>query len=107
MIRFRRQFTLATIAVTLALTAPAYAGKTQDAVKARGRLVCSVHAGLAGFSQADGIGNWSGPDVDLFAALAAVRNKEAMNAKDHVILPTLISKEPLGAMVRRRIIRDC
>ncbi len=35
------------------------------------------------------------------SGLASVRNKEAKNPKDHVILPTLISKEPLGPMVRR------
>ncbi len=33
--------------------------------------------------------------------LASVRNKEAKNPDDHVILPTLISNEPLGPMVRR------
>jgi general L-amino acid transport system substrate-binding protein len=30
-----------------------------------------------------------------------VRNKEAKNPAEHVILPELISKEPLGPMVRR------
>jgi len=30
-----------------------------------------------------------------------VRNKEAKNPDDHLILPTLISKESLGPMVRR------
>ena len=35
------------------------------------------------------------------SGLASVRNKEAKNPADHVILPTLISKEPLGPMVRR------
>ena len=35
------------------------------------------------------------------SGLASVRNKEAKEPKDHVILPELISKEPLGPAVRR------
>jgi general L-amino acid transport system substrate-binding protein len=35
------------------------------------------------------------------SGLASVRNKEAKTPADHVILPELISKEPLGPMVRR------
>ena len=35
------------------------------------------------------------------SALASVRNKVAKNPADHVILPEVISKEPLGPMVRR------
>ena len=35
------------------------------------------------------------------SGLASVRNKEATNPADHVILPDLISKEPLGPSVRR------
>ena len=35
------------------------------------------------------------------SGLASVRNKEAGNPEDHVILPDLISKEPLGPAVRR------
>ena len=35
------------------------------------------------------------------SALASVRNKEAKVPTDHIILPELISKEPLGPMVRR------
>ena len=35
------------------------------------------------------------------SGLASVRNKEAGNPDDHVILPDLISKEPLGPSVRR------
>ena len=54
-----------------ALAAPAHAGKTLDAVKARGQLVCGVSSGVAGFSQADSSGNWSGLDVDICRAIAA------------------------------------
>ncbi len=35
------------------------------------------------------------------SGLASVRNKEAKNPAEHLILPELISKEPLGPMVRR------
>jgi len=35
------------------------------------------------------------------SGLAAVRNKSAKNPADHLILPDLISKEPLGPLVRR------
>lgn len=35
------------------------------------------------------------------SGLASIRSREAKNPKDHVILPELISKEPLGPLVRR------
>jgi general L-amino acid transport system substrate-binding protein len=61
---------LATLATTL-LAPPAHAGKTLDAIKSRGQLVCGVNVGLAGFAAADSSGNWSGLDVDVCRALAA------------------------------------
>ena len=50
---------------------PAMAGKTLDAIKARGEMVCGVNTGLAGFSAADSSGKWSGMDVDTCRAIAA------------------------------------
>jgi len=50
---------------------PAHAGKTLDAIKARGQVICGVHTGLAGFSAADSNGKWSGIDVDVCRAVAA------------------------------------
>jgi general L-amino acid transport system substrate-binding protein len=50
---------------------PAHAGKTLDAIKARGQVVCGVNTGLAGFSAADSQGNWTGLDVDVCKAIAA------------------------------------
>jgi len=50
---------------------PAHAGKTLDAIKARGQVVCGVNVGLAGFSAADSNGKWSGLDVDICRAVAA------------------------------------
>jgi general L-amino acid transport system substrate-binding protein len=66
------KLSLTVFAVVAALTAAhAHAGKTIDAIKARGQLVCGVNTGLAGFSQADSQGNWTGLDVDLCRAIAA------------------------------------
>jgi general L-amino acid transport system substrate-binding protein len=65
---------LATVCTTalLGLAAlPAQAGKTVDAIKARGQLICGVNTGLAGFSAADSQGNWTGLDVDVCKAIAA------------------------------------
>jgi general L-amino acid transport system substrate-binding protein len=58
-------------ALSAVLAAPAHAGKTLDAIKARGQVVCGVNTGLAGFSAADSQGKWSGLDVDICRAIAA------------------------------------
>ena len=50
---------------------PAHAGKTLDQIKQRGQVICGVNTGLAGFSQADSNGNWTGLDVDVCRAIAA------------------------------------
>jgi general L-amino acid transport system substrate-binding protein len=68
--RFAYQVSLATVASML-LMSPVHAGKTIDAIKARGELVCGVNLGLPGFSQADSQGKWSGLDVDTCRAVAA------------------------------------
>jgi general L-amino acid transport system substrate-binding protein len=60
---------------------PAQAGKTVDAIKARGQLICGVHTGLAGFSAADSQGNWSGLDVDVCKAIAAALLGDASKVK--------------------------
>ena len=60
---------VATIGTLLAV--PAHAGKTLDAIKARGQVVCGVNTGLAGFAAADSSGKWSGLDIDVCKALAA------------------------------------
>jgi general L-amino acid transport system substrate-binding protein len=58
-------------AVAALAAAPAHAGKTLDTIKQRGSLICGVNTGLAGFSQADSGGNWTGLDVDVCRAVAA------------------------------------
>jgi general L-amino acid transport system substrate-binding protein len=58
-------------ALLAAFAVPAHAGKTLDAIKARGQVICGVNTGLAGFSQADSQGKWTGLDVDICRAIAA------------------------------------
>lgn len=73
---------LGSLAAAALFTAlPAQAGKTLDAIKSRGQLVCGVHTGLAGFSQADAQGNWSGFDVDFCRAIAAAVLGDATKVK--------------------------
>jgi len=55
----------------LAQFGAAQAQATLSAVKARGALVCGVSQGLAGFSQADASGKWTGFDVDFCRAISA------------------------------------
>ena len=75
----------ASLVITGALAAiaaaPAQAGKTLDAIKARGQVVCGVNTGLAGFSQADSNGKWSGLDVDVCRAIAAATLGDAEKVK--------------------------
>lgn len=58
-------------ACVLLLASPAHAGKTLEAIKQRGQLVCGVTTGLAGFAVVDSQGKWAGLDVDVCRAIAA------------------------------------
>jgi general L-amino acid transport system substrate-binding protein len=49
----------------------AQAGQTLDSIKQKGFIQCGVSTGLAGFSNPDDAGNWSGLDVDVCRAVAA------------------------------------
>ena len=60
---------------------PAQAGKTLDAIKARGQIICGVHTGLPGFSAADSNGKWVGLDVDICRAVAAATLGDAGKVK--------------------------
>ncbi|MEQ9814271.1 MAG: amino acid ABC transporter substrate-binding protein [Azospirillaceae bacterium] len=62
---------LASGAAVTALTVGVAQAQTLDAVRANGELICGVSTGLAGFSNPDSEGNWSGLDVDVCRALAA------------------------------------
>lgn len=59
---------IASVALSLSLTAQA--GTLEDVMQ-RGTLSCGVSTGLAGFSQKDENGKWSGLDVDVCRAVAA------------------------------------
>ena len=68
-------------ALAAAASLPAHAGKTLDAIKARGQLVCGVNPSLPGFSAADSQGVWTGLDVDICKALAATLLNDASKVK--------------------------
>ena len=60
---------------------PAWAGKTLDAVKQRGQVVCGVNTSGPGFSNADSQGNWTGLDVEFCKAVAAAVLSDASKVK--------------------------
>ena len=71
----------ALLAAGVLASLPAHAGKTLDAIKAKGQIVCGVNTGLAGFSQADAAGNWTGLDADTCKAIAAAVLGDATKIK--------------------------
>ena len=71
----------AALAAGILCALPAHAGKTMDAIKARGQLVCGVNPSLPGFAAADSQGNWSGLDVDVCKAVAATVLGDANKVK--------------------------
>ena len=73
--------TVCTASVLSLAASPAQAGKTVDAIKSRGQLICGVNTGLAGFAAADSQGNWSGLDVDVCKAIAAAMLGDASKVK--------------------------
>lgn len=64
-----------------AMVTPAHAGKTLDAIKARGQVICGVSTGVNGFSAADSTGKWTGLDVDVCRGLAAATLGDADKVK--------------------------
>ena len=72
----------------------AEAGAIFDAVKDKGFIQCGVSTGLAGFSNPDDAGNWSGLDVDVCRAVAAAVFGDA----DAVRFTPLTSKERFTAL---------
>ena len=56
---------------------PSGYGKTLEAIKARGKLICGVNSQVPGFGFVDSAGNFSGFDIDFCKALAAaIFNRE-------------------------------
>ena len=47
------------------------AGETMAQIKSRRTMRCGVSEGIAGFSEKDGSGRWSGLDADFCRAVAA------------------------------------
>jgi len=64
-------FTATTLATALVASATTVQAATLDDVKARGTLTCGVTTGVAGYSQKNASGEWSGFDVDVCRAVAA------------------------------------
>jgi general L-amino acid transport system substrate-binding protein len=79
--KLQTSIALALGAACAALAAPAHAGKTLDAVRARGQLVCGVNTSGPGFSSADSQGKWTGLDVDFCRAVAAAVLKDPEKVK--------------------------
>jgi len=67
----RRHVCLAILCCILLGTTIALAQTTLETVKGRGKLVCGVNTGLAGFATVGPDGKWHGFDVDYCRALAA------------------------------------
>ncbi len=60
------------VAMGALMASPAHAGKTLDAIKARGQVICGVNTGLAGFSAAEALSHASND----FLLAAAVKDGE-------------------------------
>lgn len=58
-------------AAALGLSAQAASAQTLESVQEKGFIQCGVSTGLAGFSNTDDAGNWTGIDVDYCRAMAA------------------------------------
>lgn len=77
----------AATAALAAVTATAHAGPTFDAVKQKGFVQCGVSTGLAGFSNPDSQGQWTGLDVDMCRAVAAAMFGDASKFKVTPLTP--------------------
>jgi general L-amino acid transport system substrate-binding protein len=76
------------------LAPAAFAGKTLDAVKARGELICGVNTSAPGFSSTDSKGRWQGLDVDTCRAVAAA----ALGSGEKVRFVPLNSQQRFAAL---------
>ena len=69
------------VALALGLSCAVSSAQTLKTVKDRGSLICGVSQGIAGFSNPDSNGNWTGLDVDLCRAIAAAIFNDASKVK--------------------------
>jgi general L-amino acid transport system substrate-binding protein len=74
-------FAATAAALAVLFAGQAQAGPTLDAIKQRGQIICGVSTGLAGFSLADSTGKFTGIDVDVCHAIAAVVFGDASKVK--------------------------
>ncbi|HEY6099903.1 MAG TPA: amino acid ABC transporter substrate-binding protein [Anaeromyxobacter sp.] len=72
---------LVLLAAAALAPAPARAGRTLDAVRQRGEVVCGVNTSAPGFSATDSQGRWQGLDVDVCRAVAAAVLRDAGKVK--------------------------
>ncbi|MGH1540762.1 MAG: amino acid ABC transporter substrate-binding protein [Arenicella sp.] len=84
---------LATVIAGTAFSAAATAGTLED-VKKKGYVDCGVSTGLAGFSQKDEKGKWSGLDVDVCRGVAAA----VLGDSEKVKYKPLTAKERFTAL---------
>ena len=77
----KRASLVLTLAVAASLPAGSVFAQTLKTVKDRGVLSCGVTSGLPGFSSPDDKGAWTGLDVDLCRAIAAVVLNDANKIK--------------------------
>jgi hypothetical protein len=82
----RHLITAAFAIASVGIATTAHAGKTLDAVKARGQLICGVNTSGPGFSNADSQGKWTGLDVDFCRAVAARGRDRGAVAQQHLDL---------------------
>ena len=67
----KKKWMASAVAASMLMVGGVASAGTLEDVKARGSLSCGVSTGLAGFSQKDEAGTWSGLDVDVCRAVAA------------------------------------
>ena len=84
----------AATALAFGIATPASAGKTLDAVKARGEVICGVNTSAPGFSSTDSKGRWQGLDVDTCRAVAAA----VLGSGDKVKFMPLNSQQRFAAL---------
>ena len=81
---------VAGMALVIGLSTAAQAASTLETVKGRGKLLCGVTTGLAGFGAPNDKGEWAGLDIDLCKGVAAAVFGD----------PTKVEYKPLSAEQR-------
>ena len=93
----RTPLIVSALAVTVFSGGHLEARDTFESVVERGTLRCGAHVNRAGFASRDANDNWHGFDVGICRAIAAVILNDP---GAHVILSEVVSREPLGLVVR-------